>query len=409
LRIQLWSYNYDPEPTGIGPVSTTWAQAMRARGHDVSVVAAHPHYPEPVWGKKVLPYREVRDGIPVLRLPLWVGRETPIARLRQEASFMASQTAAVPVLGRPDVAVVVSPSFPALLPAILAGRVRRVPWVLWLHDILPDGASATGMLDEGGVVLKASRALERSAYRHAERIVVLSTAFTANLGGKGVPEEKIQLIYDPATRAPRDAVIERASTSPRLLCMGNIGFSQGLASVIAGFESDPELDARIMITGNGMAADGVRAELRTDRVEMLGVVDDARLEHELRSADIGLVTQHHEGGEFNIPSKLMNYMAYGLPVLAAVNPNGEVARIVERSGAGWVVDSSDPSALPAAIRRIAADPEDQRERSRRSRAFAAEHFTVARFAERFDSVLQEVVADRRPVSQVAASMPPSRP
>jgi colanic acid biosynthesis glycosyl transferase WcaI len=31
MRIQLWSYNYAPEPTGIAPISTVWAQAMRAR------------------------------------------------------------------------------------------------------------------------------------------------------------------------------------------------------------------------------------------------------------------------------------------------------------------------------------------------------------------------------------------
>jgi colanic acid biosynthesis glycosyl transferase WcaI len=403
LRIQLWSYNYDPEPTGIGPVSTTWAQAMRARGHDVSVVAAHPHYPEPVWGTRRLPYRETRDGIPVLRLPLWVGRATAFERLRQEASFMSAQMAAIPALGRPDIAVVVSPSFPGLLPAVVAGRVRRVPWILWLHDILPDAASATGLLDEGGAVLKASRALERSAYRNADQIVVLSTAFTDNLGAKGVPAEKITLVYDPATREPRGPVLERGSTTPRILSMGNIGFSQGLAVLVGAFEDEPAVagpDVKLIVTGNGLAAEDVRARIRTDRVEMLGVVDDERLEQELQGADLALVTQHHEGGEFNIPSKLMNFMAYGLPIIAAVNPAGEVARIIAASEAGWVVDSSDPAALPRAIARIAADPEDQRQRSRNARAYAEEHFSVEGFARRFNNVIDEVLA--RPAARVPA-------
>ena len=39
LSVQLWSYNYDPEPTGIGPMSGAWATAMRDRGHEVSVCA----------------------------------------------------------------------------------------------------------------------------------------------------------------------------------------------------------------------------------------------------------------------------------------------------------------------------------------------------------------------------------
>ena len=34
---------------------------------------------------------------------------------------------------------------------------------------------------------------------------MLSSAFTRNLVGKGVPESKISLIYDPATRVPQIA------------------------------------------------------------------------------------------------------------------------------------------------------------------------------------------------------------
>ena len=31
LHVQLWSYNYDPEPTGIGPVSKVLAEGLRSR------------------------------------------------------------------------------------------------------------------------------------------------------------------------------------------------------------------------------------------------------------------------------------------------------------------------------------------------------------------------------------------
>lgn len=139
MRLQLWSYNYDPEPTGIGPLSSVWARAMTRRGHEVEVVAAHPHYPQASWGARWGPYRERRDGISVLRLPLAIGRASTAQRIRQEASFSAALTAALPALTTPDVIVAVSPSFPALVPAMIQARVRRIPSVLWLQDILPDG------------------------------------------------------------------------------------------------------------------------------------------------------------------------------------------------------------------------------------------------------------------------------
>jgi colanic acid biosynthesis glycosyl transferase WcaI len=399
MRIQLWSYNYDPEPTGIGPVSRVWAAGLRDLEHDVEVVAAHPHYPEPVWGSGARPYREVRNGIPVLRLPLWIGRETAAERYRQELSFMAAQFAALPALSRPDVLVSASPSFPALFPAMLNVRMRRTPWVIWLHDILPDGAASSGIVDEGSLVVRASRRLEHAAYRNADRIVVLSEAFIENLMRKGVPESKIQLIYDPATRTPcKEPSASHSAQPPHLLSMGNIGHSQGLAPLVAAFErSDAlaETPIKFVITGNGVAAEEARSEICSDRVQMLGVVDDERLEQELQTATIAFVSQHHQGAEFNIPSKIMNFMAYGLPILAAVNSGGEVARIVERAGAGWVVDSSQPDAFPRKLAEILKSPQDIHVRGRAAYDYAQAHFTQAGFAERFDEALGEVVDGAR--------------
>jgi colanic acid biosynthesis glycosyl transferase WcaI len=397
-RIQLWTCYFDPEPTGIAPVAGLWARLMRARGYDVDVVAAHPHYPSPNWGRRALPYREERDGISILRLPLWVGRETTAARFRQELSFALSNFAALPGAGRPDAMVVISPSFPALLPAIANARLKKLPWALWIHDILPEGAAATGMIDEGAV-LRASRWLERTAYRRADRIVVLSQAFVDNLRAKGVPAGKIELIFDPATRDPGEPVPEAPSArGPRLLSMGNIGFSQGLAPLVAAFDQSEEmrrLGARLVITGDGVAAPEVRARATRPEIEMPGIVDDSRLEQELRSAALGVVTQRHDGAEFNLPSKLMNFMAYGVPILAAVNPSSEVARLVQESGGGWVVDSSDAASFPAAAAAALADPAELDRRGRAGQDYAEKSFSQQIFAERFDRVLRDVVGERR--------------
>jgi colanic acid biosynthesis glycosyl transferase WcaI len=393
LRLQLWSYNYDPEPTGIGIVSKVWAHGLRDRGHHVGVVAAHPHYPEPIWGNRLLPYRERRDGINVLRLPLWVGRGSAAERYRQELTFMASQTAAVPFLPRPDVMISASPSFPALLPAAINVRARKIPWVLWLHDLLPDGATATGLVDESALTIRMARRLERLAYRTADKIVVLSRSFIDNLIAKGVPEDKIELIYDPATRTPRAGAHKAGDNGGvRILSMGNIGHSQGLTELVRAFEARRELNdgASLIVTGTGVAADEARAEISTDRVKMLGLVDDDRLEVELSAANVAFVSQRYDGSEFNIPSKLMNFMAYGLPILAAVNPAGEVARIVRDSGAGWVVDSSDPDAFPRELHRLAQANEEIQQRAVKAHEYADLNFTQAGFAKRFEQTLRGV-------------------
>jgi colanic acid biosynthesis glycosyl transferase WcaI len=397
-HLQLWSYNYEPEPTGIAPVSTSLARELRERGWHVQVVAAHPHYPEPRWGRRLRPYRERRNGVPVLRLPLWVGRGSTGQRMRQEASFTAALLGAIPALGRPDVMLVTSPSFPALAAALVNAKLRSLPWVLWLHDLLPDGAISAGLLEEDSFAVRGSRKLEAAAYRSSSRIVVLSSAFGDNLRARGVPAEKIDLIYDPATREPPALPDDsRFGEPPRIPSMGNIGHTQRLAPLVAAFERSSEmasLGSTLIITGNGVAAAGVQAQVRSERVRMLGLVDDQRLDAELRSANLAVVSQSYDGTEFNLPSKLMNFMMYGLPVIAAVNPRGEVARIVNESGGGWIADSSNPDSFARAVAEAHADPSEAARRSRAARLFAEKRFSSQAFGDRFEEVLRPLAGAR---------------
>lgn len=392
MKIQLWSCNYDPEPMGIAPLSAIWARTMVARGFDVEVVAAHPHYPQPDWGKKALPYREVRDGITVTRLPLVIGRKLKAQRLIQEASFMASQTAALPFLGKPDAVVSVTPSFPALLPGLVNTRTRRIPWLLWVQDILPDGAATTGYLENDGIGYRLSRKLESGSYRNAKHIIVLSESFRTNLLSKGVPREKISLAYNPATIAPGTGGVARGEIPgpPRILCMGNIGKSQGLDQVVRAFEADPrlsELGAELALAGAGVAEDEVRAAITTDRVKMLGVLGAEDLKKEIDRSHLGAVTQTYTGGEFNVPSKLMNYLSAGLPVVASVRPGSEAGRIVEEAGAGWVSDSADLSGFTDSIVEAMSDPSGLNRRSEAGVDFARRNLTADALVDRFIPLL----------------------
>jgi colanic acid biosynthesis glycosyl transferase WcaI len=397
VRIQLWSYNFAPEPTGIAPISRRWAEEMGRRGHDVLVVAAHPHYPSPDWGKRIRPYRERREGVAVLRLPLRIGRRTTGERLVQEATFGAALTAAMPLLPTPDAVVAVSPSFPALVPAMVFSKLRRVPWVLWLQDILPDGAAVTGILPEGRT-MDAARALERTAYASARRVVVISESFAENLRGKGVPDAKLRRIFNPATIDIRDRPREVATRVPgRILTMGNIGHTQNLAAVARAFEESAELRERgatLHMAGDGVAADDVRAAIRTDRVRITGVLGAEELARELSEATVALVSQSYDGIDFNVPSKLMNFMGQGIATVGAVRDESEVARLLRESGGGWVHGTGDGRGLGALLASCMDDPAAIAERDAAALRFARREFDKRRMADQFEAVLDEVVSAR---------------
>jgi colanic acid biosynthesis glycosyl transferase WcaI len=379
----------------MGPIAARWAEAMCARGHEVEVVTAHPHYPGPLWGRRSRPYRETRNGIPILRLPLVIGHSTTAARITEEITYAASAASAATALASaPDVAVAVSPSFLGLFPVLVSARLRRFPWVLWLEDILPDAAATTGLMREG-LALRTAQRLERFVYRSANRIVVISDAFRENLLAKGVPEWKVAHIYNPYTRDLGGRRADHNGDAPaRVLYMGNMGFSQNLPALVRAFELSAEGDegTRLVLAGTGELAREVAAEVRSERVEMPGLLLEG-LEPELEQATIGLVPQRPDVDEFNLPSKLMNLMSRGIPILASVSPRSEIARIVRESGAGWVVDAGDPDAFPRALTEILGDREELDRRGAAGLEFARRNFGPDAVAARFESVLHEVVLE----------------
>lgn len=398
MKIQLWTAHYEPQRSGIAPLMGVMARALMEQGIDVTVVAAHPFYPDAKhWPRRRLPTRSVENGVPVIRLPIYTGRGGVGQRVLQESSHAAALIAALPFLGRPDAVLAVSPVFLDLVPAMMFAKARRIPWVMWVQDILPDGATATGMVDEGRAV-RAARRLENAAYRSAAGIVVIADSFVENLTSKGVDPSKIVRLYNPAT--VEESIYEKpipTGDGVTIATMGNVGFSQNLRSVVETFEADEALagrGARLVIAGDGAAADEVRGAIRSDRVRLTGFLNWDELEAELEPASVALVSQKYveEAQDFNVPSKLMNFMARGMPVIAVVRPGSEVARIVRAADCGWIVDADSPQDLGPTALSALDDAGERLERGRRGREFAAANFRPTVLAASLEQTLADVVA-----------------
>jgi glycosyltransferase involved in cell wall biosynthesis len=77
-----------------------------------------------------------------------------------------------------------------------------------------------------------------------------------------------------------------------------------------------------------------------------------------------------------VPSKLISYLLAARPIIVLAVAGSEVARIIERSGAGWVIEPDQPETLAAQIRAVAAiDPAELARRGQSGRDFALQYFT----------------------------------
>lgn len=367
MRILILSINYWPEETGIGAFTTYRAEYLAARGHDVTVCTTFPYYPEwkvPATYAGKLTSSESRNGVRILRSYAYIpGSVTSVKRVLHEASFVFSSLLRAFFQSRPDVLLVVSPPLGLAMNAVLLSRIWRIPYVFDVEDLQPDAAAELGMLPKP--ILTAMYKVERMAYRNAGLVSTLTTGMMRRIVEKGVPEEKTAL-FEPRSDASLAAIStgEGAAFRARHLLKdkfivshsGNMGVKQGLGVILdAAALSGHDQSMVFLIVGDGAVRGKIQQraqELALPNVMFLPLLDACEFRGFLKASDLCLVTQQKTVSDMVFPSKTVTYMAAGCPVIASVNRNSEVARTVEESRAGLVVEPEDPGALLAAIQEL---------------------------------------------------------
>lgn len=399
MKITFLSLYYWPEPAGIAPLAAELAEGLAARGHDVAVVTGFPNYPARRVAKEYrgrLFARERIRGVRVFRTWVHVSSErNGLLKILNHGSFTASCVAGLLAAGRPDVIACFSPPLTLALPAMAASATWGVPHVFLVQDLLPEAAVTFGLL-RNRLLIAAMERLERAAYRQATRVVVISEGFRRNLLGKGVPDAKIDLVYnwvdtERVRPMPRENAWRHArglNGDPVVLYAGNMGFSQGLDRTVDAAAMLAREGVKFLFVGDGTQKAELVARVRetgATNAFVLPVEPQERMPEVLAAADLLLVSQKGNVLDINLPSKIPVYLAAGRPMIAAVNPHGDAARIARECGGAVWVPPEDPAALAAAVRGLLADPARRQAMSQAARAYAERHFRRETAVERYET------------------------
>ena len=128
-------------------------------------------------------------------------------------------------------------------------------------------------------------------------------------------------------------------------------------------------DVKLLIIGSGKYLDKylVLAEKLgvTDRIRSVGHVPYDQLSKYLCKASIGIVGRPHILNPeylYTIPTKVYDYLAAGLPVLAYGPPNSELQRFVENNRVGVYLTDLTSKAIFEALSKLFDEVEGLRER-----------------------------------------------
>lgn len=369
MRILYLAQFFEPEPMIKG---AKFVRALMARGHEVEVVTGFPNYPV---GKLYDGYRlrlhqvETIEGVTIHRVPLYPSHgRSSLGRILNYLTYVASAAFYGIFRAKPFDVIYSYPPPTVGLAATLIGLIRRRPFVLDVQDLWPDSVVRSGMSGTSRMESALSR-MCNFLYRRAARIIAQSRGIGAKLVERGVPAEKIDVIFNWADEEAAGALgtcdLSRYDFAGHFNVVygGNLGAMQGLDALIRAAHlaaaQVPEL--QLLLIGNGMDRahlEAVKAELGVTNVRIEPGVPRNQIGDVFAAADV--LAMHLLDDplfEITIPQKTQFYMAMGRPVLIGVR--GEAADFVTQAQAGLAAEPGNVEQLAQAMVRLARMPRSE--------------------------------------------------
>ena len=351
------------------------SRALQEQGHEVVVVCAR------LGGSRPHGF-----DVPLVEVPREQGgRDLSDRSLRAEAYVSTLAARVLPRLREfaPDV-VYERYALNGTAGLTLAGALG-IPHVLEVNaPIVDEEVAHRGLRHADG-----ARKQERAILGRADRVVAVSRELERWLVELGVDEERITVVANAVD--PRRFEVtaeERAEARRRLGVNGTpvVAFAGTLKpwhdpTILVravGLLRERGVAPRLLIVGDGpqrTAVEELAGELGvSSMVTVTGAVAHDEVPAYLGAADVATVTYHPDTGRYFSPLKLFEYLAAGLPVVAA--ELGEIPHCV-RAETGLLYPPGDAEALAEGLATLIADRERAVALGENGREHVVRHHTWA--------------------------------
>ena len=358
MRVLVVTVVHDPEDARI---RYRQMAALREAGHEI------------LYGAPFTAYGRTRPAdLCTVDLPRAHGRRR-LHALRVARALIRSSAADVDLVLLHD---------PELLVAA-ATLPRRDRWrVVWdVHEDTAAALSLKAWLPDAvrPLVRWAVRGTERWADRHV-RLLLAEESYTARF-------DRVHPMV------PNSAVVPAEEPPPpgtdRVVYVGALSEARGAHEMVElGRELHGEgVTVHLIGPASGDVADALAAADRRGDVVWHGFVANARALELVEGALAGLSLLHDEPNyAWSRPTKVLEYMSRGLPVVTTANPAS--ADVVDRHGCGVVVPFGDVAAAAAAVRKLRDDRAVRESMAVAGRKAALEHYNWNRDKAAFVTVLE---------------------
>lgn len=237
---------------------------------------------------------------------------------------------------------------------------------LLLKDIFPQNAVDMKLLSKKGILYKYFRNKEKELYNISDKIGCMSEAnvkFVLNHNSY-ISKEKVeinpnsidlQLVADISEENKKTIREKYQIPYNRKVFIygGNLGRPQGIDFLIETLQAKSgDKDVFFVIAGSGTEYDKLKNwfdSFKPENALLLPAIPKSDYDLLVQSCDIGLIFLHKDFLIPNYPSRLLSYLEFKMPVLAATDSNTDIGTDIVKNNCGMAVHSDDLKSMVNAI------------------------------------------------------------
>ena len=391
-RILLISYNYYPEPTGIGKYNAEMINWLVRFGYECSVITAYPYYPfwkvqEP-YCKGRFSFSTEQIGEPenpklqIFRCPLYVPlRPTGLSRILLEFSFLATAFFRLLLLlpsRKFDVVIAVAPSFQVGLLGLLYKKIRRAKLLYHIQDLQIEAARDLHMIKSRSIINTLLKT-EKQILHSSDMVSSISAEMVGKIKKKGANRTflfpnwtNVEQFFPLKNRNVLKKEFGFLETDKIIMYSGAIGEKQGLLSILHSAAANRKYkNIKFIICGGGPYKERL-VEMASDmglpNVYFFSLQPLERFNQFLNMADVHLVIQKASASDLVMPSKLGAILAVGGVALITANRDTALYRLVKEHNIGMVVKAGDQHAFDEGIQSLLKEGHEELRKNARNYA-----------------------------------------
>lgn len=407
MKILLIVAYFIPEIGSAAHVYFDLAKAFVRRGHQVDVITSYPRKfnLNKADADKEFPLEEVVDEVKIHRCKYDAKRDSIILRGLEHFLLPAYYFNTYRRLGKKfDGCLIYIPPLPLYYLAMKIKRYDGTPSVLNYQDFHPQELTDVGVL-KNKPMIKIMEYIERSSYRNADYITVLSKGGIDYIAERGGDRSKIEHIFNGAN--PSD--LAKCSTGPNFKKKEGIEdkFLISYAGILSPFQGIDNIlnaakklrshkDLIFYIIGDGIIKKQLEQRIKSEdisNVKLLPLQPRDEYYNIICSSDVSLVSLDDRMKAPCVPGKLINLLGIGKSILASIPLESETASLIKEVDCGIAVKPGDVEGLCNAVLSLKKDAAARDKFSRNGANFFRDKMDIEENIRKYEKIFRRLHDD----------------